>query len=204
MRCVADRDYAKTRRRAIRRAVALECEVMSDQWDGAVSLPVTDLSCFGLWVQTLLTLEAGEEVMVSLMPPFWPNKSPLLALATVSRVGMFRRRCDLHTSGMGLEFTDIDTNESHLLANALRGLPPPLRLNPIMEKRDREPLIERGQYDIPAFMTDDGVAVCFRAEHGLLANETKKRRPQLRLFRSRLAAASARTRPLISVERFAA
>jgi hypothetical protein len=203
MRCVADRDYARARRRAVRRPVAIECEVMSDQWDGVVSLPVTDLSRFGLWVQTLLTLEAGEEVMVSLMPPFWPNNSPLVALAAVSRVGMFRRRSDLHASGMGLEFTDIDTNESYLLANALRGWPSPLSVNRTPEET-RQPVIEKRRYDIPAFMTEDGVAVWFKAEHGLLSGETKKRRPQSRLLRSRLFAASARARALITVDRFAA
>ncbi len=204
MRCVAERDYAKTRRRSVRRAVSIECEVLSDQWDGAVSLPVTDLSSFGLWVQTLLTLEAGEEVMVSLAPPFWPNNSPLVALATVSRVGMFRRRDDLHASGMGLEFTDIDAHESSLLANALKGLPPRLPVDRAIEEQTRQSTLKRRQYDMPVIVTEDGVAVCFKAEHGLLGGETKKRRPQLRLLRSRLDAAAVRSRRLIAADRFAA
>lgn len=204
MRCIIERDHAKTRRRAVRRAVSIECEVLSDQWDGAVSLPVTDLSCFGLWVQTLLTLEAGEEVMVSLMPPFWPNKSPLVALATVSRVGLFRRRSDLHASGMGLEFTDIDSHESYTLANTLRGLPPPLRVDRTTAEPKRQMRIEKPQYEIPAFVLEEGVTVRFRAEHGLLTCEKKTRRPQLRLLRSRLPAASTRIRPLNTVYGFAA
>jgi len=204
MRYVAERDYAETRRRAVRRAVSIECEVLSEQWDGAVFLPVTDLSCFGLWVRTLLTLEAGEEVLVSLMPPFWPNKSPLVALATVSRVGMFRRRSDLHASGMGLEFTDIDSYESYLLANAIRGLPPPLRVDHRINEQKRRPLIERPPFDLPAFVLEEGVAVRFRAEHEPLTCERKTRRPQLRLLRSRLPAASTRIRPLNAVDRFAA
>ena len=204
MRCVAEREYAKSRRRAVRRAVSLECEVLSDQWDGAVSLEVTDLSCFGLWVKTLLTLEAGEEVMVSLTPPFWPNRSPLVALAAVSRVGMFRRRSDLHASGMGLEFTDIDTDESYLLANSLRGLPPPLRAYRATDEQIRQPLIERYRYDVPAFMFEDGVPVRFKAEHGLLTSETKKRRSHLHLRRSRSSSSTSRIRPALSGYRFAA
>lgn len=204
MRCIAERDYVETRRRSVRRAVSIECELLSDQWDGAVLLPVTDISSFGLWVQTLLTLETGEEVIVSLTPPYWPSDSPLVVLATVSRVGMFRRRSDIHASGMGLEFTDIDYNEFRLLARALRGLPPPLRDHLTVDGLTRPPLIKSPRYDLPAFTLEEGVPVRFKAEHSLLTSETKKRRPQFRLLRSRFPRASARTRTLNTVDRFAA
>ena len=113
-------------RRALRRAVTLDCEVFSDRWDGSVSLPATDLSHLGLWLQTPLPLERGEEIIVSLTPPRWPFSSPLVALAMVVRVGLNRRRCDVDGSGMGLAFADLESKEVSTLIEALRDLPPPL------------------------------------------------------------------------------
>ncbi|MBN1653279.1 MAG: PilZ domain-containing protein [Deltaproteobacteria bacterium] len=205
MRFVDERNFKESRRRAVRRAVSVECEVSSDQWEGAVSLPVTDLSAYGLWLQTLLTLHAGEEVLVSFAPPFWPNRSPLVALAAVSRVGMFRRRDDLHESGMGLVFTDINTDEARMLANLLRGLPPPLRATRQIAEQKPHPAKNKRPYETPFLLLEEGEVVRFRAEHRLLTGDRREARLSARASRSRKAvAAGAYPRFSYYCRRFAA
>jgi hypothetical protein len=175
-------------RRALRRAVTLDCEVFSDSWDGPVSLPATDLSHLGLWLQTPLPLDRGEEVIVTLTPPRWPYSSPLVALAMVVRVGLYRRRRDLDESGMGLAFADLEANEVSTLVDSLRGLPPPLpvgrrdpvSLEPAAAVRREPSALER------IVRLADGSFYAFTAESALLTGgRSAASPPRLRLVWSR-------------------
>lgn len=114
-------------RRALRRAVQLDCGVRSRWWSGPLRFEATDLSAHGLWLDTDLALESGESVHVRLTPPRWPVWSPPLdAHARVARVALSRRRGDRSRPGMGLAFVDLSPVDAGLLALALRGLPPRL------------------------------------------------------------------------------
>jgi hypothetical protein len=205
MRTIVKRDNEEHRRRAVRRLVAVECDVSSDQWEGVVSLPITDLSARGLWVKTLLTLEAGEEVMVSFTPPQWPNRSPLVALATVSRVGMFRRRADVHESGMGLAFSDIDTYEARILESALSCFPPRLPTDRPEAGQLSVPTKTTRRSDSPILILDDGQSFFLRAEYELLTGNRNSCRKKVRTLNSKTSLALPASRHQISpLARFAA
>jgi hypothetical protein len=120
-----DRDDAfPQRRRAVRRAVQVECDVLSEQWDEPVPLLATDLSPFGLWLETPFPLEVGEELVLSFTPPNLDDE--LVAMAEVRRVALRRRRTDPPVSGMGIAFTDVEAVAASGIEQALEGLPPPL------------------------------------------------------------------------------
>src|SRR5689334_22436395 len=121
-----DVPQGKTRRRSVRRAVQLDCNLESECWDGIVVLPATDLSNEGLFVETPYALEEGEEVVVSFPLPGDGEPGRIWAIAEVARVGMWRRRGEAQASGMGLAFTYFSTDDRVRLDAALRGLPPPL------------------------------------------------------------------------------
>jgi hypothetical protein len=116
----------ESRRRSLRRAVQVECQVLSDLWEGQAPFLSSNLSPEGLWLQTSLPLERGEELLVTLSPPRWSEDEPLVALAQVARVGMYRRRSEPRASGMGLRFVDIEAAQRLALESCLLGLPPPL------------------------------------------------------------------------------
>ncbi len=115
-----------SRRRSLRRAVRLEADVASDLWDGSVPLLATNVSMHGLWLESELPLDAGAQLLVSLVPPRWQGAEPFVALAEVARVGLFRRQREQRSSGMGLTFIDFERLHEQQLREALRGLPPPL------------------------------------------------------------------------------
>jgi hypothetical protein len=121
-------DAMLSRRRALRRAVRFECQLQSDLWDGPVPFLVTDLSPFGMWLDSPLPLHPGERVVVAFRPPSWPDEAPALSTeARVARSGLRRRRADRPVaSGMGLRFGSLDDVTRAALADRLRGLPPPL------------------------------------------------------------------------------
>lgn len=112
-------------RRALRRAVHVECDVVSRWWDEPVPLLATDLSPFGVWLQSPFPLEVDEEMVLELRPPRWQG-ADLQVFGAVRRVELRRRASDPRASGMGVEFLDLREEEAAELARALRGLPPPL------------------------------------------------------------------------------
>ena len=149
-------------RRALRRAVHMECAVESDLWDGAAPLLATDASAFGLWLATDLALESGAELLVTFRPPRWPQySSPVTALAQVVRVGLPRRRADAGPAGMGLVFADIDRDQSEQMADLMRGLPPPLPSIARLPESDPATAIEE-------IVLDDGSRFVLIAEGPLL------------------------------------
>ena len=195
-------EHLSSGRRALRRAVTLDCEVFSDRWDGPVSLPATDLSHLGLWLQTPLPLERGDEIIVSLVPPRWPFSSPLLALAMVVRVGLYRRRDEIDTSGMGLAFADMEANEVSALIESLRGLPPPLPASRTVALPG--PAISKSE---PAVLErilrlDDGSFYVFNAESVLLTGgRAAAAPPRPCLVWSRPNSTAGRIQPMPSARR---
>jgi PilZ domain len=117
---------ARTRRRSLRRAVAVECDLHSNVWDGTVALEATDISNEGLWIETPYALSEGEELVVSFDLPGARENGRFWAVAEVARVGLFRRQSDEQPSGMGLVFTYFCEADRLRLRAALQGRPPPL------------------------------------------------------------------------------
>lgn len=161
---LATMDSSSSRRRALRRAVRMECVALSALWDDTAALVATDLSPHGLWLSTELPLEVGEELVLSFRPPCWPKwGAPLSVLARVARVGLPRRRGDAGPPGMGLSFLDLDTEAGQRMASLLRGLPPPLPLEKPAAAR-----LERSDAAAETTMLADGLEVELCAEAPLL------------------------------------
>ena len=119
-------DVMPDSRRALRRAVELEAEVVCDLWAGSAPHRATDLSPYGIWLETPFPLERGTEVVLSFVPPRWSADRELLVVGDVRRVELSRRRSDPLPSGMGVAFRGMGEAERDALAETLRGLPPPL------------------------------------------------------------------------------
>ena len=113
-------------RRALRRALRLRCDVCSHYWDHAVPYQMTDVSPFGVWIDTLFPLHEGAELVLSFRPP-WMDERELTVFGEVKRVRTGRLRGDRGSIGMGIEFSDISGSDRHELARSLQGIPP--RLN---------------------------------------------------------------------------
>jgi hypothetical protein len=112
-------------RRAFRRYVRLDCQVVRDHDFRLVGDLALDLSEKGMLVRTDARVLTGEEVIVSFRPPkqnWWFD-----AQATVARVIHCRRPGDTHRA-VGLEFTAADSGDVMRLWESLRGLPPPMPL----------------------------------------------------------------------------
>jgi hypothetical protein len=156
---------ARSRRHALRRAVQLEIDVMSDLWHGTVPLLATNLSVHGAWLESELALSVGDEVRVTFEPPHWSGLPRLETCATVARVSLLRRRRDAGRAGMGLRFSGLPVTTLRCLDYALRGLPPPL------PSLSRPCAPKRGHFaDDPAVLQlDDGVSYMLCAEAPLLS-----------------------------------
>ena len=106
-------------RRALRRALPLSCELVSAYWDEPVPHRASDVSPYGMWIDTFFPLHRGAELLVAF--PLPRSHDQLVAFARVSRVTTRSPRV-----GMGLEFTDMTPDERALLERSLRGIPPRL------------------------------------------------------------------------------
>ena len=51
-------------RRAARRAVAMSCDVIASGWDRPIASQCTDVSPFGMWLETSYPVKAGDTVVV--------------------------------------------------------------------------------------------------------------------------------------------
>lgn len=114
------------KRRSLRRAVGLECALQSDLWDGLVSFAATNVSNEGVWIDTAYTLDPGEELVLSFLPPGARQGEEVWAVAEVARVGLWRRRLDPWPAGMGLTFRYLSHVDRRFLARSLVGYPPRL------------------------------------------------------------------------------
>jgi PilZ domain len=104
-------------RRAPRRKVTTEVDLVSHYWDHPVAYELKDLSPFGMWIDTLCPLHQGAEVVVSFQPP---GGQEVTVFGTVRRALTGRRKLDRGRVGMGIEFTDITYDEMVMVDKALR------------------------------------------------------------------------------------
>jgi hypothetical protein len=115
------------KRRSLRRAVALECGVRSDLWDGELRLPIANLSTDGLWLETRLALSPGHELIVSFEPPLAQRSEVIWAAAEVVRAGVYRPSAESPAKrGVGLAIRYCSIEHKRLLARSLLGCPPRL------------------------------------------------------------------------------
>lgn len=112
-----------SRRRPLRHAVRLTCQVVRERDFKLVSRLILDLSEAGALVATPEVVLTGEPVIVSFRAPF--SSDFLDVEATVARVVHGRREGDLGR-GLGLEFDALDPAWRELLRSQLKGFPPPL------------------------------------------------------------------------------
>jgi hypothetical protein len=102
-------------RRAARRAVEIVCDVMTSGGEEPVSSWCTDLSPYGLWLETDVRPAVGDRVVVSFKPTARHDEMTLFA--RVQRV------CEDGGIGVGLELETTAT-ERDALRRALKGIPP--------------------------------------------------------------------------------
>lgn len=124
-------DQTESGRRAVRRAVELPCEVVSRYVDQPLLYWATDLSPFGMWLETKFPMQAGERLVVCFQPPIWWRARELMVFAEVVRASSGRD----NARGMAVEFNDLNVHERRTLRGWLRGRPPPL---PRRRKRSGE------------------------------------------------------------------
>ena len=138
-------------RRAIRRAVEIDCELCVGHADEPLHYRIVDLSPFGMWITTSEPLRSGQLVVACFRPELgWPE---LMIFAEVARVATARRPLDHPGIGMGLELMDLSRQQHKQLAEWLadKRMPVPRR---------RRPVPRRG-WRVPAPETDTG-AQAFR------------------------------------------
>lgn len=111
-------------RSTLRRGVQLPIRLASDYWDGAIPFLARDLSSRGVFIETALPLEAGEEVALRFTPPGF--RYPVDLRGEVRRVSFRRRAGEAGDSGMGVEFKYLSRELRELLEGALQGIPPRL------------------------------------------------------------------------------
>ena len=114
-------------RRAFRRFVRLDCQVVREHDFRLVGDLALDLSTRGMLVRANRRVLTGEEVVVTLKPPRcnrWFD-----AQATVARVIHGRRPGDYGLC-LGLEFHDVEPEAEALLFEHLRGMAAPEAMRP--------------------------------------------------------------------------
>ena len=105
-------------RRAARRGVNVDCELMISQEDYPITTRCTELSPYGMWLETSVPRDAaavdpGDEVVLCFVPP--RRDRELLVFGRVKRTS---------DTGMAIEFESLDCFEQKTLADCLRGIPP--------------------------------------------------------------------------------
>jgi hypothetical protein len=108
-------------RRASRRAVAFECQVVRERGFELLGQRGIDLSPDGMLVPTTAAAVVGEELLVTLQVP--GTTRWIDTLATVARVVRGNRRGD-GGRALGLLFDPLGADDNRLLRWALRRHPP--------------------------------------------------------------------------------
>jgi len=114
-------------RRAFRRFVRLDCQVVRERDFRLVGDLVLDLSTNGMLVRATSRVLTGEEVIVSFRPPH--SNDWFDAEAIVTRVLHGRRPGDVGPS-IGLQFLGVSLDDERLLFTHLRGMSAPEPLRP--------------------------------------------------------------------------
>ena len=104
-------------RAAARRPLRIRCEIVSHYWDVPVAHRVAEVSSSGAWIDTLLPLHPGAEVVFCFTPPGAADE--LMVFAEVRRVVTGRRRRDRAPFGMALAFRGFAPDERRELEQAL-------------------------------------------------------------------------------------
>ncbi len=112
----------KAPRRAFRRYVRLDCQVVREHDFRVISDLALDLSEAGMLVTTQHRVLTGEEVVVVFKPP--RSNRFIDALGVVARVVHGRRPGDRGRC-LGIEFFGMSESDRHHLWECLRGLPAP-------------------------------------------------------------------------------
>ncbi len=112
-----------SQRCAVRRAVSVECQVVSERAFQLVARRTLDVSTGGLLVDSEADLEVGEGLIVSMRAPF--TRLWIDAEAMVARLVRGRRAED-RGPRVGLRFVTMEPHERALLAASLHGVPPPV------------------------------------------------------------------------------
>ncbi|MGA7118833.1 MAG: PilZ domain-containing protein [Polyangiaceae bacterium] len=110
-------------RRALRRGVRVDCQVVRERDFALVGRCGLDLSPFGMLVLAEKPVITGEALLVAFRLPrstWWFD-----AEATVARVVHGRRPGD-HGRCVGLEFDGLDGALQYFLHTTLQGVPPPV------------------------------------------------------------------------------
>jgi hypothetical protein len=138
------------RRRAMRHAVHISCQVVRERDFRLIADTIVDLSTSGMLVTPADPVLTGERVIASfrlLGSTYWIDVE-----ATVARVAHGRRPTE-HTRALALEFDPLPGLTGLVLATALQGAPPlPPKMRPgrrrtpglirtMLGLRDRKPLL---------------------------------------------------------------
>jgi hypothetical protein len=110
-------------RRALRRGVRVDCQVVRERDFALVGSRGLDLSPFGMLVMAEVPVMTGEPLFVAFRLPrstWWFD-----AEATVARVLHGRRPGDKGRC-FGIEFDALDRSLQYFLHTALHGVPPPV------------------------------------------------------------------------------
>jgi hypothetical protein len=111
-------------RRAIRRAIQIDCEVVRERDFKLVAKKTFDLSTDGMLVPTSLDVEPGDDLIVSFyMTPLGIHFD---TEATAARIIRGARSEDREGPCVGVKFRPFDPIQRHILRGALRRVPPPL------------------------------------------------------------------------------
>jgi hypothetical protein len=112
----------KVPRRAFRRYVRLDCEVVREHDFRVIGNLALALSEHGMLVTTRERVLTGEEVVLAFKPP--KSNRFVDALGYVARVIHGRRPGD-RSRCLGIELVDMSQADRHHLWESLRGLPAP-------------------------------------------------------------------------------
>jgi hypothetical protein len=113
-----------SQRRAMRRAVRLDCQVVRERDFKLLGEWALDLSPLGMLVVTRDLVLTGEELIVSFSIPH--TRVVVDATATVARVVHGRRPSDRHRRALGIAFDSLEPEACRLLRATLRHVPPPI------------------------------------------------------------------------------
>lgn len=114
-------------RRAARRSVLVDCQVVREHGFELLGEHALDLSLHGMLLSTKQRARVGEEVIVSLRVP--GTRTWIDTCAKVVRVVQGRRQGD-RGRAVGLAFERLDPEEERVLRNALSVFPPILPARP--------------------------------------------------------------------------
>jgi hypothetical protein len=110
-------------RRAVRRAARVSCEIVSHYGDEPEIRLASDVSPFGMWIETPMPFHPGAEIVVAFRSPRHEGRE-MMVFATVTRIVSGRKRSDRGPLGMGVEFSDLGANDREEMAMWLAEAPP--------------------------------------------------------------------------------